>query len=157
MRYFWSWSCALLMLAALVTLACGSGSANGRQLQSISIAETVTGQQVQLVATGTFSAPPTTVTPLPVMWFSDLPPGQYTLTTQPYVVQCGYPPTIYAIAPANPNAPSSGSITSATMIKAGMDAVCPSQRRDRRASCIAGTSLCSFIPGTRLKFLALHH
>jgi hypothetical protein len=78
----------LLFLLASVILACGSG--NSRQLQSISISRTLNGEQIQFVATGTFSAPPTTVTPLPVDWTIGLmapPPPEYTytLTTQPFV------------------------------------------------------------------------
>ncbi len=116
-----------LMFVACFTVACGSSSSSmsGRQLQSISINATANGSQVQFVATGTFSAPPTTVTPLPVFWFADLPPAQYALTTQPFVVQCGYPPPIYAVAPADPNAPSSGSLSGTKMIKASTGAACP--------------------------------
>jgi len=78
----------LLVLAASLMSACG-GDPSGRNLQSITIASTANGNQIQFVATGTFSAPPTTVTPLPVDWsngyLSPPPPGdvQYTLTTQP--------------------------------------------------------------------------
>lgn len=107
---------AVLMLVIYFTLACGS-SMSSRQLQSISISATPNGSEIQLVATGTFSAPPTTVTPLPVFWWVDLPPGQYTLTTQPYVIQCPGPGPIFAIAPANPNAPSSGPISWTEMVK----------------------------------------
>jgi hypothetical protein len=116
----------LLSLAALLTLACGSGNnstslgndPSGRQLQSITISQTANGQQVQFVATGTFSAPPKTVTPLPVMWGLQLyapPPGNldYTLTTQPYVFNCATMGSeagpVSAIAPSNPSAPMSGS------------------------------------------------
>ena len=61
-----SWSVVLLILLAIsFTLSCGSSP---RQLQNITIAQTTNGQQVQFVATGTFSASPRTVTPLPVDW-----------------------------------------------------------------------------------------
>ncbi|SPF46080.1 exported hypothetical protein [Candidatus Sulfotelmatobacter kueseliae] len=89
-----------VLALACCTLSCGSG--NGRRLQSITINATITGGQTQLVATGTFSASPTTVTPLPVFWFVDLPPAQYNLTTQPFVIKCPYPPPFMAIAPADP-------------------------------------------------------
>jgi hypothetical protein len=106
----------LLLLAASLSLSCGSGS--GRHLQSITISQTVSGQQIRFVATGTFSAPPTTVTPLPVQWTLGLmapppPTYTYTLTTQPYVFNCAnaglYALPVVAFAPADPNAPSSGS------------------------------------------------
>jgi hypothetical protein len=110
----------LLLLAGSVTLSCGSGaSGNSRQLQSITINATPSGNQVQLVATGTFSAPPTTVTPLPVFWAIDLPPAQYTLTTQPFLADCtagGYLGPFIAMAPVDPNAPSSGQISMTKMV-----------------------------------------
>ena len=104
-----------LLLVASLNLSCGSNSS--RQLQSISISQTVNGEQIQFVATGTFSAPPTTVSPLAVDWTVGLmapPPPQYTytLTTQPFVFQCtGSGPflPVVAFAPPDPNAPNSGS------------------------------------------------
>jgi hypothetical protein len=113
-------SLSLVLLVALlagITLSCGSGG--GRQLQSITINATASGNQVQLVATGGYSAPPTTVTPLPVFWTIDLPTGQYTLTTQPNSIQCtagAYPGPYVAWAPVDPNAPSSGSISATPMV-----------------------------------------
>jgi hypothetical protein len=111
-----SWNPSLL-LCATVALSCGSSSNSNRQLRSISIAQTANGQQVQFVATGTFSAAPATVTPLPVDWTLGLmapPPPQYsyTLTTQPYVYNCAnagaYQLPVVAFAPPDPNAPSAG-------------------------------------------------
>lgn len=117
----------LLLLPILFTLACGSGS--HRQLQSISISQAVNGKQIQFVATGTFSAAPITVTPLAVFWSIDLPPAQYTLTTQPFVIQCTtsgpVPGPIVAWAPTDPHAPSSGSLSGTKMITAGTGATCP--------------------------------
>jgi hypothetical protein len=110
------WALSFLLLIATITLACGSG----RQLQSISITKTFNGQQIEFVATGTFSAPPTTVTPLPVDWTVGImlpPPRQYsyTLTTQPYEATCtdaiGLALPVVAFAPANPDAPVSGSVS----------------------------------------------
>ena len=118
------WAFFLLLLVAFLTLSCGSGSR--RQLQSITVTqliETGNGNQHELVATGTFSAPPTTVTPLPVFWFVDLPPGQYTLSAQPFVIECPYPGPITAIAPADPNAPTSGTISGTKMASASTS--CP--------------------------------
>ncbi len=109
------WALSFLILAAFPALSCGSG---GRQLQSISISQTVNGNQIQFTATGTFSAVPTTVTPLPVDWSLGLlapPPPQYTytLTTQPYVYDCtnagSYNLPVSAFAPTDPKAPTSGS------------------------------------------------
>jgi hypothetical protein len=126
-------SVALLFLVFSLTLSCGSGSS--RQLESISLSETVStnSQQLTFVATGIFSAPPTSVTPLPVDWTTQLiapPPSQYTytLTTQPFVVNCsppvlGDPPVVVAFAPKNANAPISG--TTDTVVVAGALSLCP--------------------------------
>jgi hypothetical protein len=108
----------LLLLAASFTLSCGT-SGNNRQLQSITINATPNGNQIQLVATGTFSAPPTTVTPLPVFWSIDLPPAQYTLTTEPFSIDCAegeYLGPFIAMAPVDQNAPSSGQISMTKMV-----------------------------------------
>ena len=113
-----SWAFLFFLLVASLTLSCSSS----RKLQSITISQTVNGQQIQFVASGAFSAPPITVNPLPAFWSIDLPPAQYTLTTQPFVVPCnsvnpgGGP--IVAWAPADPNAPSTGSISGTKMIVA---------------------------------------
>jgi hypothetical protein len=108
----------LILLLAVASLALGCGGP-GRHLESITLTQTAidNGQEVQFVATGTFSAPPTTVTPLPVDWTNGLmapppPTYNYTLTTQPYVVNCTVVgpevPTVVAFAPPEPNAPASG-------------------------------------------------
>jgi hypothetical protein len=123
-------SCLLLIFAsAWLITGCGSG----RHLQSISLTQTTinNGQAVQFVATGTFSAPPTTVSPLPVEWTNGLmapppPTYDYTLTTQPYVVNCTAVgpeiPQVVAFAPPNPNAPTSGS--SKIVVTAAANASC---------------------------------
>jgi hypothetical protein len=121
----------LLLVAAFLTLSCGSG--NGRHLQSITLTQTAiqNGEADQFVATGTFSAPPITVTPLPVDWTNGLmappPPAfTYTLTTQPYVVNCtvvgpeALP--VVAFAPPDPNAPTSG--TSKIVVTAAATPAC---------------------------------
>jgi hypothetical protein len=102
-----------IAIATALALACGSGH---RQLQSITVNATGNGSAV--IATGTFSGPPTTVTPLPVFWTTVPPPAQYALTTQPCLVQRDVlnPPAIIAMAPADPNAPNGGSISSTKMI-----------------------------------------
>ncbi|MGO9649792.1 MAG: hypothetical protein ACLPLR_20160 [Terriglobales bacterium] len=121
----------VLLPVTSLTLACGSSSTSNRQLQSITINEVVNGQQVQFIATGTFSAPPTTVSPLPVSWSLDLPPRQYTLTTQPYTfLQCEsagpYFLPIVAVAPIDPNAPTSGSMYPVSnMIMQSAQITCP--------------------------------
>jgi hypothetical protein len=110
-------SVLLILVVTSLTLSCGSGS--GRHLQSITLTQTAinNGQEDQFVATGTFSEPPTTVTPLPVDWTNGLmapPPPTYiyTLTTQPFVVNCTVvgpeAPLVVAFAPPDPNAPTSG-------------------------------------------------
>jgi len=113
----------LVLASAWLITACGSG----RHLQSITLAQTAVnnGEQVQFVATGTFSAPPTTITPLPVDWSNAFiapwpPTYSYTLTTQPYVVNCTSVgpevPQVVAFAPPSPSAPTSG--TSKTVVTA---------------------------------------
>jgi hypothetical protein len=124
MNRFWPFI-LLLLSAASLTLACGSSSSN-RQLQSITINSTVSGQQVQFTATGTFSSAPTTVSPLPVDWgigpFAPPPASvQYTLTTQPYVFDCtGSGPylPVSTLAPSDPNAPTTGSVPFANVVTA---------------------------------------
>ncbi|HTR65393.1 MAG TPA: hypothetical protein VMH85_06450 [Terriglobales bacterium] len=96
---------ALVVLATIFfALSCGSG----RQLQSISITQTANGQQIQFVASGTFTGSPNTVTPLPVMWSVGLlapPPPQYTLTTQPFTYDCtGSASNVQVVAVAPPDA-----------------------------------------------------
>jgi hypothetical protein len=132
-----SWVFLVLLSAASLSLACGSSNnsmGNNRQLQSISIQSTVSGNQVLFTATGTFSAPPTTVSPLPVgVWGIGpfAPPPQsltYTLTTQPFVFDCngsapGLPVT--ALAPSDPNAPATGSLPFAEMVMATAPIPCP--------------------------------
>src|ERR1700691_3114247 len=86
MHRFW----ALALLLTLLTLGGGSGSSN-RQLQSITIKAVANGQRVQFLATGTFSAPPTAVSPLPVFWTFAPPDPQYTLTTEPFLFNCEQP------------------------------------------------------------------
>lgn len=114
------WIPSLFVLSALGMLACGGASeaGNSRHLKSITIAQTVSGEQVQLVATGTFSAPPVTVTPLAVDWASGFlsPPAttmSYSLSAQPFVFKCtasGVYAQVTALAPSSQSAPSSGTI-----------------------------------------------
>jgi|ERR1700683_4328193 hypothetical protein len=128
------WALIVLLSTASLTLACGSSSNNGRQLQSITINSTVVGQQVQFTATGTFSAPPTTVTPLPVSdWgigpFAPPPANvQYTLTIQPFVIDCSGPgPSlpVTTLAPSDPDAPVTGSLPWAKVVTASAPVPCP--------------------------------
>jgi hypothetical protein len=120
---------ALILLLPVIslTLACGSGS--NRRLQSITINEVASGQQIQFVATGTFSATPTMVSPLPVSWSLAPPPPQYTLTSQPFTFQCKnagpYASPVVAMAPLDPTAPSSGSISTTKMITTSGPITCP--------------------------------
>lgn len=100
----------VISLALLSLLGCGSG---GRQLKSITT--NATGMiQFQVTATGTFNGSPTTVNPLPLSWWVQTgtivePPYNYSLSSQPFTVGCGMFPVV-AIAPTDPNAPSSGTI-----------------------------------------------
>jgi hypothetical protein len=102
-----------LLLAGL-TFSCGMG----RKLETISISQTMNGEQITFVASGTFTSAPTTVTPLAVQWTVGLmapppPTYSYTLTSQPYVFNCtgvsGPQLPVGAYAPIDPNAPASGS------------------------------------------------
>lgn len=119
----------VLVLAASLTPSCGSG----RRLQSISISQTANGQEIEFVATGTFSAAPITVSPLAVQWTIGLyapPPAnlQYQLTTQPFVFDCtGSGPylPIVAAAPSNPRAPGSGTLPFKAMVTASVAVNCP--------------------------------
>jgi hypothetical protein len=108
---------AIVALAVLSLLSCGGGSS--RMLQSISVSPQIANGQVQYVATGTFSAPPTTVTPLPVNWCVKTslvatagvcgPPGNTNpgITSQG-LASCGTSPlsaNVTAMAPADPKLP----------------------------------------------------
>lgn len=126
------YSVILLLLVTLLTLSCGSGNSN-RQLQSITISATNNGAQIQFIATGTFSAPPTTVTPLPVDWsvgFLSPPPPEnldYKLTTQPYSFNCTGPGSgiqVTALAPQDPGAPVNGSLPFAKLVMAHSAKIC---------------------------------
>jgi hypothetical protein len=122
----------LFLLVTLLTLACGNSN---RQLESINIKATTNVGQVQFIASGTFSAPPTTVAPLPVDWANGFlaPPVEnvdYTLTTQPYVLSClSSPPEtevqVTALAPQNPRAPASGSSPWAKLVMSHSAIACP--------------------------------
>jgi hypothetical protein len=122
------------LFAAALIAGCAGG--NGRQLQSIVIGQTTSGNQVQFTATGIFSAPPTRVTPLAVSWgiglFAPPPPGnlKYTLTTEPFVIPCsasgpGSPVSVFA--PSNSNAPINGSLPFKDMVTAYANIQCPQQ------------------------------
>jgi hypothetical protein len=122
------WALFLLLSAASLTLSCGTASPS-RQLQSITISQNANGGQIEFVATGTFSAPPVTVSPLPVFWSYAPPPGQYDLTAQPFTFQCDfvgvYSSPLIAWAPPDPSAPSSGSLSPTAMINASAQITCP--------------------------------
>jgi hypothetical protein len=123
----------LLLTVTSLTLSCGSGSDPSRQLQSITITQAANGQRIEFVATGHFSSPPATVTPIPAEWAVQLmapPPSQYTLTPQPFEFECAVaeqtspgPIPIVAYAPSNANAPLSGSWSG--MVQASTVISCP--------------------------------
>ncbi|HTS34904.1 MAG TPA: hypothetical protein VMH04_04470 [Candidatus Solibacter sp.] len=107
---------ATILLVVLWVAACGTGT---RQLQSITISS---GGNInmQYTATGNFNKDPRTVSPLPVSWYvvsSNVSPSvvepiyNYVLTTEPYSLNpCSLTDTVIALAPTDPNAPSSGAI-----------------------------------------------
>jgi hypothetical protein len=114
-------SASILLLLALLTLSCGGGTMDPpRMLKAISVtpevAQAPNGQtQVQFVATGTFTEPPITVTPLAVSWnFANIPliacsTNNCAQITSQGVAMCGnLAPgswTITASAPSDPKAP----------------------------------------------------
>jgi hypothetical protein len=118
------WALIVLLSLASLTLACGSTS-NNRQLQSITIHAAVGGEQTIFYATGTYSAPPVTVNPLPVSWSFAPPPGSYTLTTQGFNPPCPIASPVVAMAPVDPNAASSGSTSTTPMITQSTPSPCP--------------------------------
>jgi len=109
-----------LLLVTLLTLSCGGGTMDPpRMLTAISVTPTVAqapnGQtQVQFVATGTFTGPPITVSPLAVSWnFANTPltacsANNCAQITSKGVAMCGNLATgawtITASAPADPKA-----------------------------------------------------
>ena len=109
-----------LLLVTLLTLSCGGGTMDPpRMLTAISVTPTVAqapnGQtQVQFVATGTFTEPPITVSPLAVSWnFANTPltacsANNCAQITSKGVAMCGNLATgawtITASAPADPKA-----------------------------------------------------
>jgi hypothetical protein len=113
-------SAPILLLVALLTLSCGGGMMDPpRMLKSISVspmvAQAPNGQtQVQFVATGTFTEPPITVTPLAVSWnFANTPltacsANNCAQITSQGMAMCGNLAagswTITASAPADPKA-----------------------------------------------------
>jgi hypothetical protein len=111
--------------AALLLLALSSCSGGNKgMLESISISPaTGTGANVSYTATGTFTASPRTVTPLPVSWFIlgpgiDPPPFSYELADGSFSAQhCSAIQSktaidyeVVAVAPADPAASNSGQI-----------------------------------------------
>jgi len=109
-----------LLLVTLLTLSCGGGTMDPpRMLTAISVtpmvAQAPNGQtQVQFVATGTFTEPPITVSPLAVSWnFANTPltacsANNCAQITSQGVAMCGNLATgawtITASAPADPKA-----------------------------------------------------
>ena len=125
----------VLVLAVLSLLSCGGGS--GRMLQSISVSPQIANGQVQYVATGTFSASPTTVTPLPVNWCLKTslvatpgvcgPPGSNNpgITSQG-LASCGTSPfsaNVTAMAPSDPKLPLNSQ--GVPMVSGTAQLVCP--------------------------------
>lgn len=62
---------SLLLIAAAITLACGSGSSPGSHgglLESVTLSPATADGQAQFTATGYYNEPPSPVTPLTVTW-----------------------------------------------------------------------------------------
>ena len=116
---------AAVLLPASAWMLAGCSANMNRQLESISVTPaTASGAPVRYIATGTFSAPPTTVTPLAVSWYlvaaAIAPSGRgYTLVKADFTtMRCAQanpvagPYTVIAVAPADPSASKSGSMPS---------------------------------------------
>jgi len=100
-------------------MSCGGGTSADRMLVSISItpgvATTTADGRIQFVATGTFSAPPVTVSPLPVNWSGSWsgapvwcdPDGCAGMNPQGLAICFAHTPgvTITASAPRDPKLP----------------------------------------------------
>jgi hypothetical protein len=115
MKALFHLSISLVLLGIVGVLGCGQPS---RKLQSITIASPAgSSTETILNASGTFNISPTDVKPLPVSWYAvgpglQQPSPVYSLTSQSFVWGCGAGIVAVALAPANPNAPTSGSIPS---------------------------------------------
>ena len=130
---------ALALGAFLVLAGCGGGS--NPTLQSITVDSVATSLSGTIVtATGHYSNN-TTKANIPVAWFTtaaglDPPGGEtwgYTLSsrsfdaTAPATCGKGSKMTVVAYAPANPNAPSSGTMPLQTFITLVFDHTTPSE------------------------------
>ena len=120
-----------LFVAASLLLGCTFGN---RQLQSITINQSVKGNQIQFTATGTYTAPPFIAVQIPASWGFGLfaPPPKsvtYTLTTQPFVYTCpsdsGPMLVVSVFAPKDPNAPMSGTVSWNDVVTASAQIQCP--------------------------------
>ena len=99
----------------LAFLCVGCGNSNPRELQSVTItpqtadASTFAGHQVQFVATGHYSKPPTTISPVTVLWSVYKPP--LATINQNGLAQCSVgmtgDATVLAYAPSEPSLPIS--------------------------------------------------
>ncbi len=101
------------LFLSLVLIGCGSSQP---MLQSITVQQQPSVDFPQFTASGTYSNG-THVSPLAVSWVNTGSPVMvvarppYALNSAPFVPQCiGGQASVVAIAPANPRAPSSGSI-----------------------------------------------
>src|SRR5215813_15361169 len=98
----------LSVMLSLLLLAAGCGDDTKSRLQSISISPTAGSSQAQFIATGHYNRPPTTVSPLPVLWVVVVLNGVTGPTiTQDGAAQCAPGAagvfTVAAYAPADPN------------------------------------------------------
>lgn len=110
--------CALALTALFTRTSCGGGPP--RILESITVNAVSSLSGTTYTATGHFSAAPITVNNLAVAWYQTGPvldPGPkyltYTLTTARFKGICPGGPVqsyVVAYAPADPNAPATGSI-----------------------------------------------
>ena len=123
----------LVSIIMLALLCAGCGNNNLRELQSITItpatadASTFATRQVQFIATGHYSKPPTTISPVTVLWSVYKPP--VATIDQNGVAQCsagmtGYV-TVLAYAPSEPSLPISKLSSSKRPVLGMAQLVCP--------------------------------
>ena len=113
----------------LIAAGCGSGS-NPRQLQSITLASSPSGDAVQFVATGSYNQAPLKVSPLPVLWAVYVPyGGAGPSITQNGLAQCvpGVPGTFWVLvwAPTDPSIPISKIKSAKSVVTAQATITCP--------------------------------
>ena len=121
---------ALGLLLFLFFAALGCGSGGSRELQSITLTSSPSGNGVQFIATGHYNQAPFSVSPLSALWAVYLTGGQTGPSiTQSGLAQCaaGAPGSfsILVYAPANSNIPVSRLTDATRVVVATGKLTCP--------------------------------